>query len=87
MGQFKTKVVLVGGGPCDGAERILTNDQNLILVARVHLSRDKLDAMTVVQDTMCPHAYVRLDARTFAYDGLRVVEAESAVPVELRSFT
>lgn len=86
MGQFKTKVVLNGGGPCDGGERILPNDQDLILVARVHLSRDKLDALTVIQDTLCAHGYVRLDKKTFAYDGLRIVEDKPAIAVELRSF-
>jgi hypothetical protein len=45
-----------------------------------------LGALTVIQDTMCPHAYVRLDKKVFAYDGLRIVEAKSEVPVEMRSF-
>lgn len=86
MGLLKTKVMLVGGGPCDGAEKILPNSQLLFLVARVYLSRDKLGALAVIQDTMCAHAYVRLDKKTFAHDGLRIVEAESTVLVEMRSF-
>ena len=86
MGLLKTKVALKGGGPCDGDEKILPNGQLLFLAARVYLSRDKLGALTVIQDTMCPHAYVRLDKKVFAYDGLRIVEVEPPVPVELRSF-
>ena len=87
MGQLKTKVVVKGGGPCDGGERVLPNGQNLILVARVYTARDKLGALAVIQDALCPHAYVRLDDKTFIYDGLRVIEANPAVPVEARSFT
>lgn len=86
VGQIKTKVTLGGGGPCDGAERILPNDQSIILVARVHLSRDKLGALNVIQDTMCAHGYVRLNEKAFSYDGLRIVEAKLAIAVELRSF-
>lgn len=87
MGLFKTKITIKGGGPCDGAERILQNSQNLVLVARMYVARDKLGVQSVVQDSFCAHAYVRLDAKTFVYDGLRFVESDSPVPVEERSFT
>jgi hypothetical protein len=86
MGLFKSKVVLKGGGPCDGAERVLPNDQNLILYARLYMGRDKLGSQDLIQDASCPHAYVRLDSKTFAYDGLRIVESGQDVSVEMRSF-
>jgi hypothetical protein len=87
VGLIKTKVRIRGGGPCDGDERVLPNGQKLILVARAYLAQNKTGSMDLIQDTMCAHAYVRLDTSTFAYDGLRIVEADQPVPVEMRSFT
>ncbi len=86
MGLLKTKVILIGGGPCDGGERILSNGQDLFLSARIHMCRDSTGALAIVQDVMCAHGYIRKDSKTFIYDGLRIIESEPPVPVEMRSF-
>lgn len=87
MGKVKTTATFKMGGPYDGASRPVPNRQNLVLTARLYIVRDPKGALQLVQDRTCAHAYVRLDDRTFLYDGLRKVDKECPVRVEIRSFT
>lgn len=86
MGKIKTTATFKMGGPYDGAVRLVPNKQKLVLAARLYVVRDPKGTLRLIQDQTCAHAYIRLDDRTFLYDGLRKVDKECRVRVELRSF-
>jgi hypothetical protein len=70
-------VSFYGGGPEDSSSRPVPDSVRVVCFPRLLIERQKGGDMNFYEDAKFAHAYVRMDGRTFIYDGIRAIESEA----------